>query len=70
MSFVLVRPLQKGRITLRHSYASNLVNAGTSIYVVSRALGHASLKNTARYSHLSQETLLEAADKAADVLAM
>lgn len=53
---------------LRHSYASNLVNAGTSIYVVSRALGHASLKNTARYSHLSQETLLEAAEKAADTL--
>ena len=53
---------------LRHSYASNLVNAGTSIYVVSRALGHASLKNTARYSHLSQETLWEAADRAADVL--
>jgi integrase len=49
---------------LRHSYASNLVNAGTSIFVVSRALGHATLKNTMRYSHLSQETLLDAAEKA------
>lgn len=34
---------------LRHTYASNLVNSGTSIYVVSKALGHASLKNTERF---------------------
>lgn len=53
---------------LRHSYASNLVNAGASIFVVSKALGHANLKNTVRYSHLSQETLLDAAEKAALVL--
>ena len=53
---------------LRHSYASNLVNAGTSIFVVSRALGHATLKNTMRYSHLSQDTLLDAAEKAAQAL--
>lgn len=53
---------------LRHSYASNLVNAGASIFVVSKALGHANLKNTMRYSHLSQETLLDAAEKAAQAL--
>ena len=49
-------------------YASNLVNSGTSIYVVSKALGHASLKNTERYSHLSQETLSAAADSVAQAI--
>jgi integrase len=53
---------------LRHSYASSLVNAGTSIYVVSKVLGHSQIKNTMRYSHLSQETLLDAAEKAAQAL--
>lgn len=53
---------------LRHTYASNLVNSGTSIYVVSKALGHASLKNTERYSHLSQETLSAAADSVAQAI--
>lgn len=53
---------------LRHSYASSLVNAGTSIYVVSKVLGHSQIKNTMRYSHLSQETLLDAAEKAAHAL--
>jgi integrase len=53
---------------LRHSYASSLVNAGTSIYVVGRALGHSQIKNTMRYSHLSQETLLDAAEKVAEAL--
>ncbi|MGV0986811.1 MAG: tyrosine-type recombinase/integrase [Limnohabitans sp.] len=50
---------------LRHSFASNLVNAGQSLYVVSKALGHSQIKTTSRYSHLSQETLLAAADVAA-----
>ena len=53
---------------LRHSYASSLVNVGTSIYVVSKVLGHSQIKNTMRYSHLSQETLLDAAEKAAQAL--
>ncbi len=46
----------------------NLVNAGTSIYVVSKVLGHSQIKNTMRYSHLSQETLLDAAEKVASSL--
>lgn len=51
---------------LRHSMASNMVNSGRSIYEVSKVLGHAQLKTTQRYSHLSQETLLAAVDAAAD----
>ncbi|MFC1818900.1 tyrosine-type recombinase/integrase [Thermodesulfobacteriota bacterium] len=51
---------------LRHSMASNMVNSGRSIYEVAKVLGHSQLKTTQRYAHLSQETLLEAVDAAAD----
>ena len=50
---------------LRHSMASNMVNAGRSIYEVAKTLGHAQLKTSQRYSHLSNETLLAAVDAAA-----
>lgn len=53
---------------LRHTFASNLVNAGHSLFVVSRALGHANVSQTARYSHLSDDTLLAAADAAANAM--
>ena len=53
---------------LRHTYASNLVNAGHSIFVVSKALGHANTLMSQRYSHLSDETLLAAADAAANAM--
>ena len=53
---------------LRHTFASNLVNAGHSLFVVSRALGHASVVQTARYSHLADDTLLAAADAAANAM--
>ena len=51
---------------LRHSMASNMVNSGRSIYEVSKVLGHSQLKTSQRYAHLSQTTLLEAVDAAAD----
>lgn len=35
----------------RHSFASQLVNANTSIYKVSRLLGHSSVKMTEKYAH-------------------
>lgn len=54
---------------LRHTFASNLVNSGQSIYVVSKLLGHSQIKTTARYSHLADETLLSAVDAAAKVVA-
>lgn len=53
---------------LRHTFASNLVNAGHSLFVVSRALGHANVSQTARYSHLADDTLLAAADAAANAM--
>lgn len=51
---------------LRHSMASNMVNSGRTIYEVAKVLGHAQIKTTTRYSHLSQETLLAAVDSAAN----
>ena len=46
---------------LRHNFASQLVNAGRSLYEVQKLLGHADATTTQRYTHLSQERLLEAA---------
>ena len=42
---------------LRHSFASFLVNAGRSLYEVQELLGHADIKTTSRYAHLSRERL-------------
>jgi len=49
---------------LRHSFASFLINAGRSLYEVQSILGHTQIQTTQRYSHLSQTTLLDAADAA------
>jgi integrase len=48
---------------LRHSYASALVNEGRSIYEVQKLLGHANVRTSERYAHLSQATLAEGAAK-------
>lgn len=53
---------------LRHSYASNLVNGGVSLYVVQQLLGHSSPSTTQRYAHLQQDTLGKASEVAAEAL--
>lgn len=53
---------------LRHSYASFLVNQGISLYVVQGLLGHAHARTTQRYAHLSQETLLDAAERVSEAV--
>ena len=50
---------------LRHSFASFLVNAGRSLYEVQKILGHTQVKTTQRYAHLSQDTLIDAANEVA-----
>ena len=44
--------------SLRHTFASWLVQGGVSIYHVSKLLGHSDVKITGIYSHLRQEDLL------------
>ncbi len=49
---------------LRHQAASNLINTGSSLYVVQQILGHSDPSVTQRYSHLSVKTLNDASDNA------
>jgi integrase len=53
---------------LRHTFASQLANAGTSLYVIQQLLGHSSPTVTERYSHLQLKTLADAANVASDAL--
>lgn len=46
--------------SLRHSFASNLVSKGVSIYEVSNLLGHGNVSTTQIYSHLRSEDLRNA----------
>jgi integrase len=47
---------------LRHSFASFLINSGRSLYEVQKILGHTQVKTTQRYAHLSQDSLIAAAN--------
>lgn len=47
---------------LRHSFATYCVNNGRSLYEVSKLLNHADIRTSQKYSHLSEKTLLEAAN--------
>lgn len=53
---------------LRHSFASNLVNSGQSIYVVSKALRHSSTRMSERYAHAADDTLFAAVEVAANAM--
>lgn len=45
---------------LRHSAASEMVNAGVDLYTVGRVLGHRDQRSTQRYAHLADSTLAAA----------
>ena len=49
--------------TMRHSFGSNLVQAGADLYIVCTLMGHSSVAMTQRYAHLSQDGLRSSARK-------
>ena len=54
---------------LRHSYASRALALGENLPMIGKLLGHAEVETTARYAHLSRESVREAAERIAQSIA-
>lgn len=51
---------------LRHSFASNMLSCGASLYEVQKLLGHKDAAMTQRYAHLADSTLRERSESMSD----
>jgi integrase/recombinase XerD len=48
--------------TLRHSWATHLLEAGVSVRMIQQWLGHTNLATTSRYTHLTHSAEQRAAE--------
>ena len=49
--------------SLRHAYATHLIEAGVELIEVQKILGHHSILTTVRYTHLTDQTQHHAIDR-------
>ena len=54
---------------LRHSFASRALALGETLPVIGKLLGHNDIETTARYAHLAQDSVHDAAERIAASIA-